>query len=279
MDMDPLLVGTDWLEQRLGAEDLVVIDGSWHMPETKRDAAAEHVAHHIPGAIFFDIDAIVDRDSKLPHMLPPPLAFAAAMRQLGVGDAMKAVVYDSLGLFSAPRVWWTLKTFGLEDVHVLDGGLPKWTAEGRPLDDGPVARPAATFTPRVDPSAVADAAAVLRALHDGATQIVDARPANRFCGTAPEPRPGLRCGHIPGSLNLPWTDLVLNGRLRRPEELRAAFERRGVQFSRPITTTCGSGVSAAILSFALASLGRQSALYDGSWSEWGGLASLPVETS
>ena len=270
-------VTTEWLAQHLSAPDLVILDASWHLPTAGRDARAEYLAAHIPGAVHFDIDQISDRKSSLPHMLPDPVAFSSAMRKLGIGDGQRIVVYDSYGLFSAPRVWWMLRAFGVADVAVLQGGLPKWQAEGRPVDDGETRRSPRHFTARLDHGAVADLSEIRHALDAGSAQVVDARSAARFRGEEPEPRPGLRSGHIPGSRNLPWTDIVENGVLKSPDAIRAAFAGAGVDIAKPIMTTCGSGVSAAILTIALNSIGvRPTGLYDGSWAEWGARPDLPT---
>jgi len=278
--MTAAFVSTEWLHQRLDAPDIVVVDGSWYLPAMNRDANAEFLSAHIPGAVRFDIEEIRDTGSPLPHMLPTPEEFSARVGAMGIGDGMTIVVYDGAGLFSAPRVRWTFKVFGARDVVVLDGGFPAWRSEGRPIEEGPE-RPRArrTFTPRLDHSAVADVADVQRALATGSAQVLDARPADRFRGEAPEPRAGVRSGHIPGSLNLPSSEVVENGRLKDLAALQSALDRAGVEPGRPVITTCGSGVTAAILSLALETVGRPArSLYDGSWAEWGSRGELPVET-
>ncbi len=272
------LVSTDWLAGKLGKPGVTVVDGSFYLPALKRDARAEYLAGHIPGAVFFDIDAIADHSTPLPHMLPDAAQFARDAGALGIGRDDTIVVYDGAGLGGAPRVWWTFRIFGARDVFILDGGLPKWQAEGRPLDAGEIKPAPRTFEASLDKSVVAGMADVGRALADHSAQVVDARPANRFRGEAAEPRPGVRPGHMPGALNVPVTELIENGRLVAPGKIAERFKAGGVDLDKPIITSCGSGVTAATLWFALDAIGKApKALYDGSWSEWGASGEMPIE--
>lgn len=272
------LVSTEWLEAHLKDPDLRVIDASWYMPAEKRDARAEYMDAHIPGARFFDIDEISDQRSALPHMAPPPEKFISRMRAMGVGDGHQIVVYDGSGLFSAARVWWTFRLMGKTDVAVLDGGFPKWRAEGRPIEDMPPMLRDRHITVSRQAHLIKDVTQVAAAAKLGDYEIIDARSAERFRGEAPEPRPGLRSGHIPNSKNLPFGRLLnADKTMKSPDGLRIEFEEAGVDLRKPAITTCGSGISAAVLSLALERIGKADhALYDGSWAEWGMYGDLKV---
>ena len=274
------LVTPAWLFERLGDPSIVILDGSYYLPAAKRDADAEYREAHIPGAIRFDIDVVKDKGSPLPHMLPEPDEFAEAVGEMGISDEHQIVVYDGAGIFAAPRVAWTFRTFGSRRVAVLDGGLPAWREAGHPVESGePEPREAAEFLPKFDDAAVANLADMREALANGDTQVLDARSPARFSAEEPEPRPGMRSGHMPGAINLHYGTLLKDGRMADPDTIEEAMRTAGIDPTQPVVTTCGSGVTAAILLLAIEQTGRPApALYDGSWSEWGSREDTEVAT-
>ena len=281
MQDDPkTLVSTEWLHAHLKDPDLRILDGSYYLPQMGRDPRAEYDAAHIPNARFFDIDDVADHGSELPHMVPPVEKFMSRMRAMGVGDGHQVVVYDGMGLFSAARVWWLFKLMGQNNIAVLDGGLPKWQAEGRPVEDLPPVIRDRHMTVRRQNQMVKDVTQVSAASKLGDYEIIDARSPGRFRGEEPEPRVGLRPGHIPGSKNVCFKDLLnADQTMKNPVEMRQIFEAAGVDFNKPAITTCGSGVTAAVLSLGLERIGKTDhSLYDGSWSEWGMFPTVPVAT-
>jgi thiosulfate/3-mercaptopyruvate sulfurtransferase len=280
LDDPKTLVSTEWLHAHLKDPDLRILDGSYYLPQMARDPRAEYDVAHIPGARFFDIDDVADHGSDLPHMVPPIEKFMSRMRAMGVGDGHQVVVYDGMGLFSAARVWWLFKLMGQNNIAVLDGGFPKWQAEGRPVDDLPPIIRDRHMTVRRQTHMVKDVTQVSAASKLGDYEIIDARSPGRFRGEEPEPRAGLRPGHIPGSKNVCFKDLLnADQTMKNPVEIRQIFQSAGVDFDKPAITTCGSGVTAAVLSLGLQRIGKTDhSLYDGSWSEWGMFPTVPVAT-
>ena len=278
-DQSPFVVSADWLQERLGTPGLSIIDGSWYLPAQNRDAKAEYDAGHIPGAVFFDHDTVVEPGTGLPHSLPHPGLFEQFASSMGISDRDTIVVYDGPGFFSAPRVWWMFRIMGAGKVYVLDGGLDGWMREGRPVTDEPTRVAGCVFTPKFDRGRVASFDEMAKIVEERSAQIADARPKGRFEGIDPEPRPGMRSGHMPGAVNVPALELAKGGKLLPINELRDKLEASGIDLGKPVVTSCGSGITAAVITLALESVGhRDNKLYDGSWSEWGGRQDTAVVT-
>jgi thiosulfate/3-mercaptopyruvate sulfurtransferase len=278
MSGNPFFINADELQGRLGSPSLRIVDGSWYLPAQNRDAAAEFRSARIPGAVRFDIDAVSDKSTSLPHMLPSPGDFATAAGAMGICEADEIVIYDGPGLFSAARVWWTFRVMGAKNVRILEGGFDRWKAAGRPVETGlPAAPVPATFTPSFDAARVTAIDTIRDNVHTARAQMLDARPQGRFTGAVPEPRPGLRSGHVPGSKSLPADTLINDGKLKDINELHQLFKAVSLDLNKPVITSCGSGVTAAIITLALESVGHKNhSLYDGSWAEWGQAEDAPV---
>ncbi|MEH6403735.1 MAG: 3-mercaptopyruvate sulfurtransferase [Sneathiella sp.] len=274
------LVSTEWLSQNMSAPDVRIVDASWYLPAENRDPKAEFKECHIPGAVFFDIDEIAELDNPLPHMIPAPEKFSSRMRKLGLGDGNRIVVYDGSGIRSAARAWWMIRLFGHTDVSILDGGLPKWQSENRPVEDYPSLQKERHFTSRINNMMVREKSQLRKNIDTTKEQVLDARAKGRFDGVEPEPRAGLRSGHIPGSLNLPFNQLLNdNGTLISGSALTAAFEAAGIDMAKPVITSCGSGITACVLAFGLHMIGhRRVSVYDGSWTEWGLDHEMPISS-
>jgi thiosulfate/3-mercaptopyruvate sulfurtransferase len=278
-ETSPFVIDGDWLQSRLTTPGISIVDASWYLPAQGRNAKAEYEAGHIPGAVFFDHDQVVDPDSTLPHTLPRPEVFARHAGSMGISADDTIVVYDGPGVFSAPRAWWMFRVMGVFQIYLLDGGIDRWKKEGRPLTSEPTRVAPCVFHADFDASRVAPFDEMRGIVEARSAQVADARPAGRFTGAEPEPRQGVRSGHMPGAHNVPATSLSRNGSLLPLDELKAAIERAGIDLSKPVVTSCGSGVTAAVITLALESLGhKDNKLYDGSWTEWGGRSDTPVVT-